>query len=283
MILRLFLAVVVLVVVGVLGVFLYVDRLARAGIERGGTHALGVPTTLEEADVGIFSGTFAMAGLSVANPQGYPADHFLRLDTGNVAVTLSSLREDTVELPSLALSGLDMVLERHGDKANYQVILDNLKRLESGEKPPAEPEGGKRFVIRKLEIRGVQVHLDLLPAGGELTKISIPIDRIELSNIGSETKGGVLIRDLAGVLVKAVLGAVIEKGGNLPADLRGSLEAGLGQLKPLEEMGIGVVTDIQKKLEDALRGDKPLDDIQKDVQDTIKGLGDILGGDKKKK
>ncbi|MEQ9616895.1 MAG: hypothetical protein RLN60_02550 [Phycisphaerales bacterium] len=58
-----------------------VDTLAKHGIERGGTYAMGVETTVDSVDIGIFSGTFEMNGFRVANPEGYARPSFL--DLGN--------------------------------------------------------------------------------------------------------------------------------------------------------------------------------------------------------
>ena len=72
---------VLLLVIGVLTTFFFIDRIAKAGVEKGATYALGVPTTLKSADVGVFAGTFAMSGLNVANPEGFDKEpHFLKLE-----------------------------------------------------------------------------------------------------------------------------------------------------------------------------------------------------------
>ena len=76
--------VIVLVAVVVIA-FVSIDAIARAGIERGATFALGVPTTLGSANIGILSGEFTMSGLDVTNPEGFDGDYFLQLDEGFVA------------------------------------------------------------------------------------------------------------------------------------------------------------------------------------------------------
>ena len=50
---------------------LIVDRLIKAGIEKGATHALGVETQLDKADLGIVSGRFSLSGLRVTNPESF--------------------------------------------------------------------------------------------------------------------------------------------------------------------------------------------------------------------
>ncbi len=288
----------ILVISAVVLLFLYADHAAKAGIESGASYALGVPTKLDGADVGILSGEFAMNGLNVANPQGFDAPHFLHLGDASVAVSFASLREETIELPHLTLNGLDLNLQRREGKSNYNVILENLKRLESGEEPSEPVEGGKKFVIKEVRITDVVAHADLLPIGGELTRVDIPIDEIILKDVGSDTDKGVLLTDLSGVIIKAVFAAIVQKGGGLiPADMLGDLTQGLGQLTSLGDMGISAAVDIGGQLE-GLAGslgapveqlgkelEKATEDITEGLEETlgdpIKELGELFGGDKK--
>lgn len=288
-VLKLGLVVVLILVVAIAAGAFYIDSIARQGIEGGSTYALGVPTNLDKADVGLLSGEFSMAGLNVSNPEGFTSPHFLALSEGAVSVSLGSLRQEVVELPTLILSGISMNLERAGDKSNYKVILENLKRFESGGGPPEKKpeEGGKKFVIRNLEIRDVNVHVNLLPAGGELTKVDVPIDLIQLKDVGS---GGESVRmsDLAGVILKTIMTVAVQKGGQLPGDIATELTNGLGELQNLGDQGItvllgdgGVVQTFGKTAEElgkqAEEGAKKLGDEAKKIGE---GIGNIFDKDK---
>src|SRR5262249_51919211 len=162
-------------------------------IEVAATNALGVQTTLRSADVGIMKGTFDMQGLDVANPAGFKTPHFLNLGEGNVQVSLNTLQQQTVELPYLRLTAIDGNLE---------------KKNESGSSSPSSPSD-KKFVVREITIKDIKVHVDLLPIGGDAAKLDVPIDEIKLTNVGSGTDGGMLMKDLVPTIVKAVLAAVV--------------------------------------------------------------------------
>ncbi len=273
----------VLLVLATIAVALYIDTIAKTAIERGATYALGVKTTLGSADVGLLSGTFSMGDLTVANPAGFETPHFTHLQEGGVELTFGSLREETVELPTLTLSGLDIHLDKSEGKANYDVILENLSRFESGDDVEKETDG-KKFVINEILIQRIVVHVQLLPIGGDLTKLDVPIDEIRLRNVGSDTDGSVLMSELTSVIIKAVLAAIVQKGGDLiPADVLGDLGQGLAGLESLAEMGVDVATGLGDRIKDAGGG---LDEVTEGVGDAIKsigdGLGGLLGGDKKK-
>ena len=263
---------VILGVVAVVVVFVSIDAIARAAIERGATYALGVQTTLDSADIGILSGQFRMKGLDVANPDGFTSDTFFRLGEGFVAVTLGSLRQDTVELPTLSLAGVQMNLEKKGSSSNFGVITDNLKRFESSDTgqsgDPAEP--GKSFVIREIVITDINVTVDLLPIGGTLNRIEVPIEQVRLTDVGND---GLTTAEMTALVIKAIMAAVVANAGDLPADLVNDLGGALGNLVSLKDLGITQTVDI-KELKEA-------QDVAKSVDDAIKSLGGLFGGNKK--
>ena len=278
-------AVLLLLLVAVVGIFVYIDSIAKAAIERGATYALGVETTLGSADVGILSGEFAMRGLEVDNPDGFDSDHFLRIERGDVEVNLASLWQDTVELPLLALRGVDMKLERTPAGANYQVILDNLKRFESNQSkaPAPSDESGRTFVIREVLISDVNVEVDLLPIGGQLNRVEVAIDEIRLTNLGSE---GVSMSQLTDVIIQAILAAVVQNATDLPTDLINDLGGGLAGLTGLGfdatfKVG-GEVTalagDVLGEVTKTVGGAG--EDVGKEIGKALEGLGGLLGGDK---
>ena len=269
----------ILIVGGAVAAYIYIDVLAKTAIERGSTYALGVNTTLKSTKLKVFDGQLILGGLNVANPQGYKTPHFLTLEDGDVAVSLASLRDDVVHVPHLRLSDIDVNLEKKEGKANYQVILDNLKGSETTTQPPAEE--GKRYIVEEITVKNVKVHLDSL---GIVGAVNLPIDEIQLRNVGSETSRGVLLKDLAGVIVKAIFAAIVEKGGGLiPDDITGELKSGLSQLTDLSKLA-----DVEK-LGDVIKDvGKPLDEATKDLgslgdkvkEDVGKAIGDLLGGKK---
>ncbi len=265
---------VILLVAVVAVVFVSIDAIARAAIERGSTYALGVPTTLGSADIGILSGEFTMKDLDVANPDGFDGDYFFQLDEGFVAVSLGSLRQDTVEIPTLALTGVRMNLQKKGGKANYKVITENLKRLESGNSPDEDGgsgEPGKSFMIHEIVIRDVHVTVDLLPIGGELTRVEIPIEEVRLTEIGSET---LTTAEVTSRVIKMILAAVVRNGATLPADLVDDLGGALRGLADLGNIDITQIADIAGTADTI---GKKIETVGKSVDDALKGLGSLLG------
>lgn len=287
--------VVLVVVVLVVGV-LFINSIVKTGIEAGGKYALGVPTTVNSVSVGL--GSFGMSGLNVANPQGFTTPHFLQLGDAGVAVSLPSLMQDTIQVPTFALDTLDVNIEKKGGATNYKVILDNLAKLKGadsgkGAPAPSNDGGGKKLIISDLTLKNIRVHANLLgdTGVGDLTKINITIDEIKLQNVGKTDKGvagsGVTVSQLSSIVVQAILSAVAEKGqGILPGDLLGDLQGQLTSLGGIKDLGLKVVGNVGSSVEQA--GKKVVDEATKGVneaadklkKDVGKGLEGLLPGKK---
>lgn len=289
---RILLVLLVLALFAFVGSALAFDSIVRKAIEAGGRHALGVETTLAELDVGLISGGTSLGGLEIDNPAGFEAEHFLRLGGGELSSSLRGLAGELVTVDLLAFSDIELAVERRQGRTNYGVILDHLEALggepsrppDSG--PSTEPstdpaeEPGKRFLVRRVEFKGVRVSFDLLPAGGQLTRANVTIPSLVLEDVGNQ-EGGASLEELAGELVRALLQASMEAGGSvlspeLLADLRGKLE-GLG-LQELQLEGVqaeleGLVPDLEAA------ADELGDDAQEALEEAARSLEGLFKKD----
>ena len=91
-----------------------------------------------------------MSGLDVANPSGFSAPHFLDMKSGEVDVSLGSLRQDVIEEGAQDRSQRHRrePRERGSSGSNYGKILDNLSKLKGSSSQPA----------RHLRRPGKEVH-----------------------------------------------------------------------------------------------------------------------------
>lgn len=290
---------VVIVVVG--GGILYIDKIAKAAVETGGEQAMGVKTSLDDISVGIFSGQLKLAGLEVANPQGFKSPHFFKLGKGEVEVSLGTLMKDKIVAPKLHLDGIDVHLEKSDSGANYEAILNHMKKGETQKTPEPEAKDGKKFVINEVVISNVTVHADVAIAGQKIDPVEVKIDEIRLKDVGSDTDSGVLLSELMSKLTQATLQALLKQGPQLlPQAIFAGLGVGMQGLGDVTKMPmdiIGNVTktvggqtsqmvdgalkqiggDLNKQIENAT---KP---IQKELGGALKKLGGALGGQKEKK
>ncbi len=276
---RLVLAVVVIVLVaGIVG-YLWLDSIAKAAVERGGTYAMGVETTVAKVALQPFSGKMQMKGLKVANPEGFAGPHLMQTGTFDVELVPGSLLEDTVVLKKFELDGLDLYIDQQMPKSNISVIMDNLKKLGGDEPKEEEKSEGKKVQVDIITIRNVVAHVKVL-VGPEFT---IKVPKIEMKNVTGDNAAGVALPELVARILPAVLAAVLEEGkGVLPADLtkvlQGDVSAVAAQLGgQVEDMVKGVQGDIGKALGGVLPADANAvgGQIEKAVGDTV---GKLLGG-----
>jgi hypothetical protein len=227
---------VALVAVGLLVAVLVIDYVAKAAIEHAATKALGVDTTLKAISIGILRPSSNLSGLQVANPPGFEADYFLRLERGDLDMSLRNLLNDTVEIDRLTLSGITLNLVRESAGANFRKIIGNIREFQAQQKK--EPTlGEKKFLIHEVVIENVHVNVDLLPIGGKLTELDVPIKELRLVDVGSDSLGGENLARIVSTVVYALLEAVIAKGESiLPPEVVDELGETLSELKPLETL-----------------------------------------------
>jgi hypothetical protein len=224
--------------------YLSLDHLAKAAIEVGGARAMGVPVSVGSVKVSPFAGRNHTEQLVISNPKGFETPFFMSLSTGDAALEVGSLFEDTVVVNSIELSGLKAHLEKTKEGSNYEVILANMQKGE--EEGAAGEEGGKKFLAKRIVIRDIAVRADLAIAGEKLSSVDLQIDEILLENVGSDTEGGKITSQVMHTIVKAVLAAILEQGARvLPEVMVNGLGAGL---KGLGKVGFKVVGNVTVKV-----------------------------------
>ncbi len=284
--LKLIIGLLVVVVIAVGGAYFYLDSIAKKAVERGGEMALGVPTTLDNIHISLLGGEASLSGLRIANPAGFSAQTFMGLGQGDAAVSLNSLLSDTIVVPRVRLSNIQVNLEQNGQKNNIQPLLARAKSMSGqgqGKKaqPAASSESGKKFIIEYFSLNDVQVNADLKVLG-ETSKVNMVLPQIELRNLGSD-EGGLPMPELIQKVVQAVLSAAQNSSGQFSPALAQLLS---GQLNGLDGVKTEVVGKAKAEVEKAV---KQLQDKVNLPPDAEKALGEkagelmkgILGGDKK--
>jgi len=259
---KVLIAVVVLVVVVVAGVFvLYsnLDSIVKAAVEDVGSKATGTEVTLNEVSLSPTSGEGALRGFTLGNPQGYKTPSAMRFGEVKVKLDVASLTGDTVTVREVVITAPEVTYELSDTGgSNIQTIQKNVEQYTgagakggqapggggtSGQ-PPAE-EGGKKLIIERLRIDDGSVRVSAPMLNQDRT---LKLPPVELSGIGKKTNGAT-----AAEVAEQVIGAIAAQAQKAVAtldlnkvmdDARKALEGGGG--KQLEEQ--------RKKLEEGLKG-----------------------------
>ena len=302
------LVVAVLIVVAIVGVVLSLDSIVKVAVQKGSTQQLQIPTTLDSAHVGLFSGDVSLSDYVVASPEGFSAPHMLSLGKLNVDTSYSKVFGDPVAVNSIQIDKPQLTLEFKGTRSNLKTLADKLAGGTGGDQPPTEPtkteptktgEAKKpmKLIIDDLKISGAQITVisDLL---GSKT---FDVPAIEMQQIGNAdgNKNGEEVGKVVSQVISR-LSIEAEKSGNLPPELAAILNGDLGaltdkiggqfkeQAQQLQQQAMQQVQQMQSQVEGKLNDAKSqaqekANDLENQAKQKLGGLGGLLGGNKKEK
>lgn len=244
---RIILWAVVLLIVVLVGAYFVRNTLVERAVEAGSTYALGVDTSLGSAALEIRGGSLGLNDLEVSNPEGFTAENFLVLRRGLLDVQAGSVLDDEVVVDSFIIEGVTLNLEQIDKNGNYQVLLDNIKRMDL-----SSSEDSQKFRIGLIALRDINVNGSLNLLGKNWEK-SFTINDFQLRNVGGDT--GAKIGEVAATVVKALINKALTEGNDL-------LPEGFGKN----------LTDLK---------DQGMEKVKSEAKDALKNLGESLTGDKK--
>lgn len=239
-----------LVLIGVLGIIavvfvsLSLNALVKGGIETMGPRILGVPVTLEDADVTLLSGTNMHAGLTglvVNNPEGYETASAVSLPEIRIKVDWNSLLTDTVIVEEVLIVKPAITFEWSLEGSNLGAIHENVKRntgsgyddddQEKGETPEETQEFDKSVHVKKVTVKDAIINVSFVGGQNEVTRLPLP--DLELRDIGNPS-GGTTFSQASAVIFEQIYDA-IDKAVMKPGIL---LPQGVEQLgKSIGKMG----------------------------------------------
>ena len=206
------LAIVLLVVIA-----LSLDRLLKAGIEKGGTAVLGVPTTVERASVSIPEGTLQLDQFVLGSPEGFEAPEMFRLGHMHVTLDLLSLRGNEIVVKDVIIDGPEVTLEFAGGKTNWGVLSERLK----GE-PSKEEKEMKDIRVDRVVFRNAKIKLKGVPLAETR---GIPLPNVEVTDLRTADGEGLKARDAIAQVVASLrekMAGALED--TLPAEQLSSLK-----------------------------------------------------------
>jgi len=224
---KVLIALAVIIVILVLAVYLFGGRAVSLGIEKGASKVLKVKVALRDVQLGLLRGKIGINDLEIGNPEGYSSKNLLKLGNASVKAEMGSLLSDTVNIQEIKLDGIELTIEQKGLSTNLKDLLDNIAAAKpSAEPKPAEKaEGGKKLIIKKLEITNTTVKVRVL--GGP--EIPLKLDTITMENLGGDEP--VDVAKLTGKVLAALASGVAKQGaGIIPSDITGGLQSGLANI-----------------------------------------------------
>lgn len=260
------LVIVVLIVSVVVLIHLFGNSALKAGIETVGRKTLGVGVSIDDMDFSILGGSVGFQNLVIDNPPGYQHDKLLEVGNARVAVGIGSLLKDTVNIKEIKFDSINVVIEQKGITNNLQDIIKALPQSEK-EQPKDEAGGkpAKNLLIDNLEITNVTVKAKLMPVPGKADTVTLKLNPIRMTNLGSDSKMD-LAKLTAKILLAIATGVTEQGAGKLPEGMVDGMKA---SLSAAEELGKTAVKEGRELLETGKEGSK-------EALEAIEGLKGIL-------
>jgi len=220
------LAIVALIICIVVVIHFFGNSLLKTGIETAASKTLTVPVNIDDMDFSILGAKVRFQGLVIDNPPGYKHEKLLEVGNARIAVSVGSLLKDTVNIKEITLDSVNVVLEQKGVTSNN--LQDIIKALPKSDEPEDQTKkAGKKLHIDKLELTNIVVQAKLLPVPGKADTVTLKLDPIVMTDLGSDDK--LDVAKLTGKILLAIATGVAKQGvGLLPEGLTDAMSTTLG-------------------------------------------------------
>lgn len=276
-ILRIFLALVVLIGVGLVALYFGRNPLVIAGVERGGQYATSQKTALTDANLALFQGALTLNGLNIANPQGYSDPNFLTMKSCSVTMEPGSVLSDTVVIDRIDIDGLNITLDQNGVKgSNLSDIMDAINKNTASTGNSSNSSPGKKLKIGEVSLTNIMVHIHAAP----LPNLDLNLGNINIADPTNPDGRPMKIADLIGKILLHISENILNNP-QIPGQLKDSL-------KDVSSILNNVQGDLQKELKGinlkdlpglgTAPGGNPVQGLGKDLQNGGKGLQNLFNG-----
>jgi hypothetical protein len=285
---RIVLVFLLLIIVGIGGLYFYRNSLVRSAVESQASSSLGVKTTLGSANLGIFGGSLSLGDLKIGSPSGFTADQMFTLNELGLGVNYGDLRKEPIHVSKISIDKPAVMIEMVNGKFNFQALMDQMG---SGAPPqtkdgkPAEPV---KLIIDELTLTNatVQLKAPLLPK-----EITVNIPSVTLKNVGNSdgAQNGAAIKDvvvamMSGLAASASNSSLLKDFGGFDKLLGDQANQVMGKISKQLGEQVGNITKNVTGQIDKVIGGAGGDTINKALQgvtggnDPSKAIGDGLGG-----
>ena len=259
-------ALLIVVAVAVVYVYASLDNIIKTAVEQIGAELTQTTVVLDKVEISPTTGSGALRGFRVTNPDGFSEDDAFRFSEVTVTIDVSSIRSDPVIIREMVIDGPRIVYEFGGGTSNLATLQNSIARKtpETDESPDrAVAAREPRIVIENLYLRNGSVGVSA-PALAQ--KMEVPLPDVHLTGIGRDGRGATPAQ-LAQTIVGAILANARTAVTNADLDL--------GELRKTADE---LAEDAKRRLEETTQGignaaGQGAEDAGKAIDGLIKGIG----------
>jgi hypothetical protein len=284
------LVVLILVVVGLVGLYFSLNGIVKGQIESQGTAATGVETNVDSVALSPFSGALGLDRFRLANPEGFDDQPIFKFDDADTQVALGSLLSDEIVVRKVHIDGAQVLVSFNNGQLNVKSLYDQIQKQGQSDdtttQDPPSDGAAPGFVVEDLRITNTKVLGELhLPGIPDPLKIDLP-----LADITDQDVRGAEMGDVIAFVVETIM---INASRSL-SEFSPDLDQFMGGL---QDAANALVEDTQKQLDQAVGGvtgkvdevvpgagealnQKASEELERGKQKLGEELGNLLGGNK---
>jgi uncharacterized protein involved in outer membrane biogenesis len=251
LIIRLLIGLVVVIILAVLGISLFLDRIIKTGVETIGPRVTKVDVKLDSVSLSLLSGGGTIKGLVVGNPQGFKQPQAISVGQATLSLEPRSLLSDKVIINTINVQAPQITYETDLKHNNLSKLLQNVQEATGGgESKPQEPsqpkeaKPAKKLQVDDFLITGGKIHVSVTAlSGGAAT---VPLPNIHLQNLGTGPDG-ITAAELTKLVVDAIEKRATQAASGAVADIgKGAVYV----TKDLGNTGSNTVNSVTKGIGD---------------------------------
>jgi uncharacterized protein involved in outer membrane biogenesis len=226
LVIRICIAVVIVLVLGVVAVCLSLDSAVKRGIETVGPMVTKVPVKLDSVSLSLLSGAGKIKGLLIGNPEGYKTPSAIQVGSASLELKPSSIFSDKVIIKSINVQAPEITFETDLKGNNLSKILSNLQAATGGSDNAGQTTSGKsakKLQVDDFLISNAKVHVSVTALGSK--SATVPLPEIHLTALGQGPEG-ITPAELTTLVLQAIEKEAVKASSTAVADL-GKDAAGL--------------------------------------------------------
>ncbi len=292
----------VLIVAAILAVVFLAGPVVHSIVEQLGSRYLGVPVTVDQANVSLLGGSIRLNGLIVGNPAGFKTPWLLKVGELKILLNLETVTKTPVIITAILANKAEVNYEKGLTGSNLSSLLNGLDKKAAEEPPSANQENTESdsasVIIEDFLLEKGTVHLSTSITGAHA--MELPLPPIHLTGIGKESNGTsireivvVILRVIAGSVTRVATGSVelvgkgLKEAGSLAVDgIKGVGKAGVavgdGAVKGVTAVGKTAGTGVKEVGKGVVAvGETALGGVKAVGGAAVKGVEKLTGGARK--
>jgi uncharacterized protein involved in outer membrane biogenesis len=242
---RISIALVILIILGVVAVGLFLDAAVKRGIETVGPMLTQVDVKLDSVSLSLLSGAGKVKGLLVGNPAGFNSASAIQVGNASLTLQPSSVFSSKVVIRSINVQAPEITYETDLKGNNLSKIRANLQTAAGGAggtSAKSDSRAGRKLQVDDFLISGGKIHVTVTAFG--VKSATVPLPEIHLTGLG-QGPDGITVAELTTQVIQAIEKAALQVSSAAMADL-GKDAAGL--TKGLGNTATGAADKVTKGL-----------------------------------